>query len=399
MLMKKFLLSLAVMALGATAVNATEYTIFSAPEGSGWTATAEKGFNTTKTVDGKSFEINYEKGSYTNDLRNPGTESYSWRVYKGSLFTITSSDVTIKSVIITYDDTSNSQYVGEATLSDGWNGVLNGSVYTVTNATGSNTFKFTATDKQLRISKIVISDQVVEATTTPDPEPTPADAVSVKSVSEMKALANKTAVKVDCDLTVAFVNNNNVFVCDAAGDFIQIYGKNSYEYNDIIPAGWEATYELYNDVTPELMPTGTLPAASASGNFVAKAVPASDITTSLVNSVIVVKNVVLAAASPATKDNFTGKVGETELSFRNNYTLESVEAGTYDITVLVQVYNGAPSLYVINYAKPSAVAELEADENAEAVYYNLQGVKVAEPETGLYIKVQGKKATKVFVRK
>lgn len=39
------------------------------------------------------------------------------------------------------------------------------------------------------------------------------------------------------------------------------------------------------------------------------------------------------------------------------------------------------------------------DENGEAVYYNMQGVRVAYPAAGgLYIKVQGKKATKVLVK-
>ena len=120
----------------------------------------------------------------------------------------------------------------------------------------------------------------------------------------------------------------------------------------------------------------------------------------MVNNVVLVKNVVLEAASPATKDNFIGKVGNVELSLRNNYTLASVDAGTYDMTLLVTVFNKATSLYVISYNNDgSGVDEIEAEANGEAVYYNLQGVKVAEPENGLYIKVQGNKATKVLIRK
>ncbi len=37
-------------------------------------------------------------------------------------------------------------------------------------------------------------------------------------------------------------------------------------------------------------------------------------------------------------------------------------------------------------------------EDAEAVYYNLQGVRVANPENGLYIRVAGKTASKVYIR-
>ena len=41
---------------------------------------------------------------------------------------------------------------------------------------------------------------------------------------------------------------------------------------------------------------------------------------------------------------------------------------------------------------------LSDDANAPVEYYNLQGVRVANPESGLYIRVQGKKATKVLVK-
>ncbi len=38
------------------------------------------------------------------------------------------------------------------------------------------------------------------------------------------------------------------------------------------------------------------------------------------------------------------------------------------------------------------------NENAPVEYYNLQGVKVANPSNGVFIKVQGKKATKVYIK-
>lgn len=225
----------------------------------------------------------------------------------------------------------------------------------------------------------------------------PAETPSAKNVKEVIALTSNSKVKVDFDLTVAYKNYNNVFAFDANGDFIQVYGANEYEALDIIPAGWEATYDFYQSTTPELKPAGTLPASTAKGEFTPKTVAPAEISTAMVNQVVMIKNVVLAEASPATKDNFTGTAEGVELSLRNNYTLPSVEAGTYDITVVVTVYQSAPSLYVINFAAAgSGVAELEA-ENGEAVYFNLQGVKVANPEKGLYIKVEGHKATKVIL--
>lgn len=44
----------------------------------------------------------------------------------------------------------------------------------------------------------------------------------------------------------------------------------------------------------------------------------------------------------------------------------------------------------------AGIAAVEADENAApAIYYNLQGQRVANPENGMFIRVQGDKATKV----
>ncbi len=51
----------------------------------------------------------------------------------------------------------------------------------------------------------------------------------------------------------------------------------------------------------------------------------------------------------------------------------------------------------ITISESSAVEGIEVEE-VEAVYYNLQGVKVANPENGVFIKVQGNKASKVLVK-
>lgn len=56
-----------------------------------------------------------------------------------------------------------------------------------------------------------------------------------------------------------------------------------------------------------------------------------------------------------------------------------------------------PMLY--KKAGDSAVATIEADDvNAPVVYYNLQGQRVANPENGLYIRVQGNKVEKIAIR-
>lgn len=53
-------------------------------------------------------------------------------------------------------------------------------------------------------------------------------------------------------------------------------------------------------------------------------------------------------------------------------------------------------LYEFNPTGSSAIEEIAAD-NAPVEYYNLQGVKVANPENGIFVKKQGTKATKVVL--
>ena len=48
----------------------------------------------------------------------------------------------------------------------------------------------------------------------------------------------------------------------------------------------------------------------------------------------------------------------------------------------------------MKYVESAAVEGIEADENAPVEYYNLQGVRVAEPANGIFIVKKGNKATK-----
>lgn len=48
---------------------------------------------------------------------------------------------------------------------------------------------------------------------------------------------------------------------------------------------------------------------------------------------------------------------------------------------------------------PTSIDFIEATEEGEAVYYNLQGVKVSNPANGIFIKVVGGKSEKVYINK
>ncbi len=66
----------------------------------------------------------------------------------------------------------------------------------------------------------------------------------------------------------------------------------------------------------------------------------------------------------------------------------------------IALYNNVNQLAagckIVSYSSPSGIADIEADNIAAPVYYNLQGVRVANPENGLFIEVRGNKAVKVI---
>lgn len=67
-----------------------------------------------------------------------------------------------------------------------------------------------------------------------------------------------------------------------------------------------------------------------------------------------------------------------------------------------KLVNGYPALAAFDYGETSGIFDIAVDEveaNGPAVYYNLQGVQVANPENGVYIVRRGNKVTKELIRK
>ena len=392
--MKKFLLSMVALLSVSYAASATTLPA----EGKVWKDYTwnQEGVDFKGEVE--DYTLVLAKGSSSSTLQSP--DQYSIRVYAGAKLTVTApAGETFNKVTVTINTTGNK--ATEATASEGWtvSDFADGQ-FTLTSATAQSSVTFDGAGKQLRVASIKIENG---GSVTPDPEPTP-DVVT-KSVKETIALASGTQFTTDYALTVGWKYGSNVFVCDEAGDFIQIYHKdNTLKVGDVIPAGLKGTYTLYKGVTPEIEKITTLPEATA-GTFTAAVVPAKDITVALVNSVVTIDNVVIDAATPGADvednnaKNFVGKVGDVELNLRNHYNLESVPAGTYNVTVVVTVFNEKPSLYVTEFATPTGIADITVDENAAVEYFNLQGIRVAQPEQGgIYIRRQGNSVSKVLVK-
>jgi len=80
--------------------------------------------------------------------------------------------------------------------------------------------------------------------------------------------------------------------------------------------------------------------------------------------------------------------------------LAIVNRPTYEDDGKTQYWNPARDFTLEKWVEGSGVENIEAiDANAPVEYYNLQGVRVANPENGLYIVRQGNKAYKQVIRK
>ena len=89
-------------------------------------------------------------------------------------------------------------------------------------------------------------------------------------------------------------------------------------------------------------------------------------------------------------------VARTKLNIVDN---EGNIGKTVVVKGTLEPYFGAPGVKNTEYVSGlSGVENVGVDaEQGVVKYYNLQGVEVANPESGLYIRVQGDKATKVIL--
>lgn len=74
--------------------------------------------------------------------------------------------------------------------------------------------------------------------------------------------------------------------------------------------------------------------------------------------------------------------------------------GTKEYPVIPDIANLTPTLApkVTVVVDPSGIAEVENDLSGNVEYYNLQGIRVENPENGIFIRRQGNKTTKVYVK-
>lgn len=96
-----------------------------------------------------------------------------------------------------------------------------------------------------------------------------------------------------------------------------------------------------------------------------------------------------------------GEEGDAWFNAGANFSFTTTE----DVDIVFTLTEGSdlqgssiPSRILVRSHIINGVDAIDADANAPAVYYNMQGVRVANPEKGMYIVVRGGKATKELVR-
>lgn len=167
---------------------------------------------------------------------------------------------------------------------------------------------------------------------------------------------------VACDLIVAYVNGANVIVTDEVGhSYALIYKYDTgLQAGDVVAGGWTAAIQNYKGLY-ELIPSETLTTNGTAD------VPAfeeindmSVLDESYVCHIVVVKNVYFAEATPDAGSNFTATQNDTDYTLYNKFKLASVEAGLYDVTMVVWMFDTL-CYYPLEYTP--APTPIEVPEN------------------------------------
>lgn len=129
----------------------------------------------------------------------------------------------------------------------------------------------------------------------------------------------------------------------------------------------------------------------------------STITITTAESLTIEKVEFISAGSSYINIKYNGTLGSYSVSEAtgtwtrgavNALAAEDRQSITFDVTGTSRLN----SINVYTSGVPTGVEDVTVDENAPVEYYNLQGVRVDNPENGIYIRRQGSKVSKVLVK-
>lgn len=280
------------------------------------------------------------------------------RVYLDNSFTISNAAVDMKTIEFECKSMKGVSAENPIVANVGGQITYNGSKFTWTRPETDvviNEITFTtpatkvgSSNPNVQIKKAVVT-VLGEENPPVDPDPDMAVAHSIAEVYSIGADDSTLPIKADFEMTVTYVNGINVYVTDGTTASL-IYGSTPYVKGNKIAAGMVVNYAPYAQL-PELKPVADYDLPSVAGNVevVYPELQLSAITDADLNRIVMIPSVTFDNDTPSGRSNFQGYNGETVVTFRNNFVVESQPAGTYDVTAAVSAYNGTIQVLPIEY--------------------------------------------------
>lgn len=230
------------------------------------------------------------------------------------------------------------------------------------------------------------------------------------NIAELNELAPNLydRVKVNFPATVNYGYLSCAYVTDAEGNatcFDDIRNRSSsstsvvtlYKAGQVIPAGWIATNAtMYGSGIWEGIPEKSTETVEVIYPKVTSITPAD------ADKVVVLENVKFEKRTAEGNTKAYGSTPDgTRYEFQDTYNIGSKPAGTYDVTGVVKYSKYGETIYFymapIKYTKSDeSIVEMEDADTSKAIYYNLDGTRTAQPQSGVYIKVENGKRVKII---
>lgn len=404
--MKKLLLLMALMLSFGLASFAETYTFTT--EG----LTNSKAVSELKSTD-NNIIVTFEQ----NTGSNPPTFYTSGdciRMYVNNSFTITASeDVTINSVSYVWVE-KGSKWTNPTTSTKSLTVENNQAKFVASakdNGPRSITVEYTVSSNAKEPAGLAFAEEAYTANLGEDftaPKLTNPNGLEVTYKSSNEAVAT---VATDGNVTILAAGTTTITATSAETEEFKA-GEASYTLSVIDPNAKEATfvfsemgYNNQDEVTKCQSGIVTLDLAAGSNSNSPKYYTTgtgvrlyggNTLTVSVPNGYYLTE---ISFTTDSSNGSFNSGTTATAGSFSGLSWTASGQNNTVTIT------NGGSTGHVriqtitVKYAEiPAGIADIETEENGVVEYFNLQGVRVAEPANGLYIRRAGNKVEKVIVR-
>ena len=214
------------------------------------------------------------------------------------------------------------------------------------------------------------------------------------SFAALFAEGDGTTAKVEGPIVAYFASGVYMYVKDATGGYALLYGINTTVNNGDTYDYIEGTVGAYGG-NPQLI-NYTLGTKTEGTPLEPEVYTVANLANASNCAYVEVKGVTVSGNSISQDGNTFA------LYNRFNDVTFPTDGKTYDVTGVRTSFKGNDQLQPIRFelsaGDPSGIVDIEAEGNGEVEYFNLQGVRVAEPANGLYLRRSGNRVEKVVVR-